>query len=66
MVIISPAESRFIKSDPDKRCRIVNTRVCYRSKQAGKDPEVMAQLGEPAVKPKARLVVQGFKDPGRS
>ena len=63
--VLGPADSRRIYEGPVLRRRVIDSRFCYRSKNAGKDPEVLRKLGEPPVRAKARLVIQGFKDPGR-
>ena len=66
MRVCGKEESKKIEQDPVLRRRIITSRVCFRNKNAGKDPTELARLKEPAVKAKARLCVHGFKDPDKN
>jgi hypothetical protein len=57
--ILTPEETAEVLSDPEQKKRVLSSRFCYRDKGAGQPPELYVFT------PKARLVVQGFRDPDR-
>ena len=58
-------QSLDISRDPDRRKKIIPTRVAYRNKHAARDPRELMRLGLDLIKAKARLCLQGFRQHGK-